>query len=1015
MPTITAMTPTPFLRRDGDVLRQQARVTITHDGAAVPAEIDINGLVTPITLTNGEAEYAVELAELTAPGEIIVALRVNGTVAARQSVAWMPPKHWTVHVVQLSHHDVGYTDLASNVLREHDCWLDAAIDMAAATRDWPDAARFRLVIEQCWSIDHFLRHAHPERMAAMLALLHAGDFELTALFGNLTTELCGHESLARSVYPAFHLKREFGIPILSAEHNDVPGFTWGLAQVLTEAGIQLFCPGLPKYYNWGHPEATSFWDEVALFGAEGMPGAFWWQAPGGKRVLFWSNNQGCGGDCHADIPGLAPHLQQLAAQGYPYDVLRWPVQGGARDNSPYIDGYAKSIRDWNACWAFPRLVCSTNTRFYADLLPQLPADLPVRRGELPGQDYPVGAASTAAATAVNRRNHADLPAAEALATIAAALTDYTYQHATLTEAMEDVHWHDEHTWGHHFPAGPSAATAELEKALHAHRAAALAHDVASKAMARVADAVRVDAPGLHLVVFNALGHTRSGLVRTPLREITNCGSTMHPMPDGALRGVLLTDRWQVVPPLDIADGCFDLIDVATGDTLPFQIVELESPLGYEAYAAQRLGLGAGGKRYGVFEKPAGLTRDLLFHATDVPALGYRTYHLRPRTEQPAFPFTVSTSALVLENKYYRLTFDSATGCIAGFFDKRLDRELVDASAEHPFGMLVTRDPFGEWWPMTCEYIRLEASGPVSASLTVLAACHGCPRAEITYMLYADEPRLDVSVKLLKDPTPLLETYLAFPFHLPGGAFRCEGPLCVTDPTTDLLPGAFADRLTVQNWVCATDGDATVHWSSLDAPVVSLGCLWPGRVSPAHSAVLRRDIEHPHPDIRGGAIYALLTANNFGTNFAVSQSGLLRFQFSMTSRTGTLSDADAASIGRACHTPFTTNFTEHDRPRHLPPVSGFLILDNPAVQLVAFKQAEDHHGLILRLWNPTETAQPLSITCPSVTLTGAVITSLTEEDGDPMPVHANRLVLMLQSRAVITVRVLIALNNAGDTL
>lgn len=164
-------------------------------------------------------------------------------------------------------------------------------------------------------------------------------------------------------------------------------------------------------------------------------------------MLFWSNNQGCGGDCHADLPGLAARLQQLAEAGHPYSVLRWPVIGGARDNSPYTEGYAHTIRDWNARWAYPRLVSSTNARFYQGLPPQLPVSLPVLRGEVPGQDYPVGATSTAAATGVNRRNHTDLPSAEALATMARAIADYAYQDERIFLAYEDVLWHDEHTWG----------------------------------------------------------------------------------------------------------------------------------------------------------------------------------------------------------------------------------------------------------------------------------------------------------------------------------------------------------------------------------------------------------------------------------------------------------------------------------------------------------------------------------------------------------------------------------------
>lgn len=1009
-PSISGVTPTPFLRRDGDGLRQVARVTVWHSGTPFTGNLRIMvhdiTVDTPVTVSTGESMHDAELAEITTPGDIIVELRNGSTVIARTTAAWLPPKHWVVHVVQLSHHDVGYTDLASHVLPEHDRWLDAAIDMAAATCEFPNEVRFRLVVEQCWSLDHFLRHAPPERTAAMLDLLRRGDIEMTALFGNQVTELCGHETLARSIYHAFRLKREFGIPLLSAEHNDIPGFTWGLSQVLTEAGIKLFCPGLPKYYNWGYPDATSFWDETAIFGAAGMPGAFWWEAPGGKRVLFWCNNQGCGGDSHPEMPGLAPRLQQLAEQGYPYEVLRWPVQGGARDNSPYIDGYTRTIRDWNARWAYPQLISSTNTRFYADLLPQVPIDLPVWHGELPGQDYPVGAASTAAATGVNRRNHADLPAAETLATMAGAVADYRYQDDAIRDAFAEILWHDEHTWGHHFPAGPTARASEVEKAVHAYRAAALAHDVASKAMARMADSVRLDEPGLHLVIFNSLADLCSGQVRATLREITNCGSSMTSSDDGRLHSLTLQDRHNEVAQAEIVAGRFELIDVETGAVVPYQLAEITSPYGVEPYSAQRLGLGKGGKRLGVFEQPTGILRNLVFQAEDVPALGYRIYRFQPRDVPPTFPPTVHVTGTTLENRWYRLEVDTATGCLRSLFDKETEREWVDATAQHPFGMLIIRDPFGGEVPASCTSVETTPS----ASIRVTAAAPGYPFVEITYSLPSDEKYLDVAVHLLQDPTPLQETYLAFPFHLPAGRFRYEGPLCIVDPLDDLLPGAYADRLTAQDWVMASTRDASVLWSSLDAPVVSLGRLWPGRVSPAHSAVVRADIEHPRPDVetlRGGTIYSLLTANNFGTNFAVSQCGDLLFRYRFTTAVGAMTDREACRLGQRFQTPLNAIMTARPGPRPLPPVGSFLTISHPGIRLLTLKRAEDGRGMMFRLWNPLPTAEVVIVSLPAVTLRGAVFTNLAEEDEDaPLEWETHAVRCTLPSGAVYTVRLLV---------
>ena len=1009
---IVTIAPTPFLRDEGGTLRQTVRVTVSHEGQARSGFLRLAAqgrkMTAAVTVAPGQSVLEAEVAEVSASCELACELDIGGATVASMRVPWRPQRRWIVHVVQSSHHDAGYTDLASRVIPEHDRWLDSMIDMAEAAHDFPDEARFRAVVEQAWSIDHFLRNARPERASAMLELLRRGDVEVTALFGNMITELCGHETLARSLYHAFRLKREHGIPVVSAENNDIPGFTWGLSQALIGAGVKIFCPGLPLYYAWGgNAKAPSFWDEQALFGAASMPGAFWWEAPSGGRILFWSGNQGCGGDCHAELPNLARRLEELDLAGYPYAVLRWPVSGGARDNSPYIPGYSHAIRKWNERWTYPCLVSSTNARFYRELLPHLPASLPIVRGDVPGQDYPPAAASTAAATGLNRRTHSDLPAAEALAAMAGAISDYHYQHEQIFQAYEEVLWHDEHSWGYHFPCGPAADAAEMEKAIHARRGAAIAHEVLSKATARVADAVRLDEPGVHLVVFNPLPRERSGIVSTPLREIDNCGSTMAQMPDKSLRGVLLQDRWHVNPEPDLVQGRFDLVDVETGAAAPFQIDCVDSALAPIPYAAQRLGLGAGGRRYGFFEYPEGLARDLVFAAVKVPALGYRTYRLQPRSGQPVFPRAVTAAAGALENEWYRLELDERTGCVASLIDKETGRELVDPAAAHPFGALVVRDPFGVETLSSCTGIEQGAGGALSACLRVRLSARGHPGIEQTFTLYSREKRLDIAVGLLKDPTPLLEAYLALPFNMPGGRFRYEGPLCVLDPASDLMPGAYSDRLTMQNWVSVSDGGLTVLLSSREAPVMSLARLWPGRVSPAHSACARTDSVHPRQeaaDLRGGAIYSLLTANNFGTNFAVSQNGALLFRYCLTTEAGPIPDARAAELGQLFTAPMPTIFTRHPGPRPLPPIGSFLAIDSQAIRLVALKRAEAGEGLVLRLWNPGPEAATARITIPGFALAGARLCSLAEEaTGKRLQCEKHSLAVGIGARDVVTLR------------
>ncbi len=1019
--TLETIQPTPFLKDADGRVCQQVRITIQNSGT--PRSVSIiagNNRSEIANVPAGESVHEIYIDEMESPREISFVLQVEGKQVDCRQQSWLPPRHWRVHVVQLSHHDVGYTDLASNVLPQYDRYLGECLEIADATKDFPDDARFRIVVEQAWSIWHFMQNAPADKQQRMADLIRSGQVELTAMFGNMTTELCGHEILIRTLQHSAILSRQFGVPLVSAEHNDITGFSWGLSEILTEAGIKIFCPGLPLYYDWGSEKFPSFWDEEAIFGRKkGIPGAFWWEAPTGKRILFWCNNRGCGGDCRGSMPTLADKLQEMLQSDYPFDLVRWPVSGGARDNSPYIANYVHTIREWNAKWAWPKLISSTNARFYANLSQNLSsADLPVLRGELPGQDYPVAATSRAEATAVNRNNHSNLPAAEALATCASILTDFSYPEETLFQAYEDALWHDEHTWGHHFPCGPAARTSELEKAVHAHRAAALSHDVSNKAMARIADHVKLNDEGIHLVVFNPLPEKRTDMVSAPLREIDNCGSEMKRVPPeddekgcGYLKAALLTDRYHVNPPIDMVNGKFDLVDIEAGTIVPYQILKIESPLAPVPYAAQRLGLGQGRKRYGMMETPSGLLYDLRFLATDLPPSGYRTYRLAPRENRPVLPSKLKATKTTIENDFYLVEVNPNTGVIVSILDKEAKRELVDSDAPQPFGSIVVRSASGgdEKISICTEVSQCEA-GPICAVLRIKSSVSGHPAIEQTITLYSELKRIDFAANIFKDPTPLLETHLAFPFKMKNPQFKYETPLSIIEPVKDFLPGAYANRLAIQNWLKITGSDMTVLLSSLDAPIVSLGKLWPARISPAHSCIPANTLNLPPQrieDFDHAWIYSNLFANNFGTNFSVSQTGSVLFRYTITSAQGDIPDAEAVSFGQQATTPLNQIFTEHKRQRYLPAADAFLHIEEPEIRLLACRQSDDGNEIVLHLWNPTAETVRTRVHLPNLRINEVCLTNLPGEDrGEAACQDEHTFTLNVTPKAIIFVRVVI---------
>ena len=73
-----------------------------------------------------------------------------------------------------------------------------------------------------------------------------------------------------------------------------------------------------------------------------------------------------------------------------------------------------------------------------------------------------------------------------------------------------------------------------------------------------------------------------------------------------------------------------------------------------------------------------------FLASDVPALGYRTYHLGSAAFKPPSRQADDRQA-TLENAFFKAAFDPARGTIRSLVDKRTGRELVDSFLAHGFG------------------------------------------------------------------------------------------------------------------------------------------------------------------------------------------------------------------------------------------------------------------------------------------------------------------------------------------
>ena len=66
----------------------------------------------------------------------------------------------------------------------------------------------------------------------------------------------------------------------------------------------------------------------------------------------------------------------------------------------------------------------------------------------------------------------------------------------------------------------------------------------------------------------------------------------------------------------------------------------------------------------------------------MPPVGYKAYELRQTKEEPPAP--PAPSGKTVENQYYRVVLDAASGAVRSIFDRDLNKELVNASSPYRF-------------------------------------------------------------------------------------------------------------------------------------------------------------------------------------------------------------------------------------------------------------------------------------------------------------------------------------------
>jgi hypothetical protein len=194
----------------------------------------------------------------------------------------------TVHLIFKTHLDVGFTDLAQNVVQRYfRQYIPRALDLARQMRAKGAAERFTWTTGS-WLIYEYLEQASPLERARMEEGIAAGDIAWHALPFTTHTELEDPELFRFGLGLAQELDRRYGRQTIAAKMTDVPAHTRGIVPLLAEAGVQFLHIGV-------NPASTP----------PDVPPLFLWRDPCGAEIMvMYQKSYGA----IATVPGLRDAL-----------------------------------------------------------------------------------------------------------------------------------------------------------------------------------------------------------------------------------------------------------------------------------------------------------------------------------------------------------------------------------------------------------------------------------------------------------------------------------------------------------------------------------------------------------------------------------------------------------------------------------------------------------------------------------------------------------------------------------
>ncbi|MEO8735548.1 MAG: glycoside hydrolase family 38 C-terminal domain-containing protein, partial [Edaphobacter sp.] len=750
---------------------------------------------------------------------------------------------------------------------------------------------FRFLLEDDVFVANYMesRRGTPEA-ETFKRLVKEGRIEIAPKWAATYQNLPRGEALVRNlVYGKSYAREEFGVDPLVAHVGDIPGFTRQYPQILSKADTPYMV--------------------MTRMGPLNAP-LFRWKSPDSSDVLVWDTVKGYGWGVGL---GLHRELNEAALSrirnevGAVQSLTKGPVYlGWGTDLFAPNEQLVSNLSVLNQKLAPAHFEFATPSEYFRAAAKT--ADVPVLSGEITGSWANVDSSATPIWPTVFTAADA-LINAEKFAAIA-----YALGYAPYPQQEFDRLWKKALEAMDHNFYGQGGDIGDARKLGYAQSAILESGTILRQSLRDIAERVRhPETKATAIVVFNPLSWTRDDVVRA---HVTVYGD---------------------VTPGDIQDyrKAMRLVD-EQGNAVPFDV---------ESYSQNM---------------SRALT--LVFTAQRVPSLGYKTYYLEPAEATPPFtasevtmddekdiqnPFRVPGSD-VIENRFFRVTIDRATGRIE-IFDKQLNRvvskDIEVTGAEERGGNAISIFPStGRTVINHIHSVKLVRNGAAETVVRISGDLEDEPITQ-DLTLYRDLPKIDLVDSIDWKPGRYMEIQQVFPMDLAGVEVRNGVPFGSASGK-DMMPNAgprahdevpldvWKSWRQIQSWITASTPDSNVTISA-DHQLFTVD-----------DHALRGDL------IRGTSFNQLKTYQD-GRPVPVQQpsAGTYVFRFSIASGKGNWVTAKAWRQGMGFNNPLIGVVSEDElSPKTLPAENSFLTIQGDTLVVSALKKAQKGGGIVLRLFD-----------------------------------------------------------------